>query len=74
MGIFPDVPEFVGQLRKLESGVYVNHHETMLHFEMYSKQGDSSGQKLTVRSNPPFQRRSDLIDPTPFLERLQHGG
>ena len=37
----------------------------MLHFEMYS--GSETG-GLTVRSNPPYQRRSDLIDPTPYLD------
>lgn len=36
----------------------------MLHLEMYS--GQASG-GLTVRSNPPYQRRSDLINPTPYL-------
>lgn len=36
----------------------------MLHFEMFS--GDSKG-PLTVRSNKPTQRRSDLLDPTDWL-------
>ncbi len=65
---------YVGQMRKFESGVYINHHETMLHFEMYSKEAAGSDRKLTVRSNPPFQRRSDLVDPTPFLETLRQNG
>ena len=42
------------------------HRDSMLHFEMYS--GFDSG-PLTVRSNPPFQRRPDLMDPTGFLDR-----
>lgn len=48
---------FVG---KLESG------SSMLHFEMYA--GTASG-SLTVRGNPPYQRRSDLLDPTPYLDQ-----
>jgi murein DD-endopeptidase MepM/ murein hydrolase activator NlpD len=39
---------------------------SMVHFEMFS--GTASG-PLTVKSNPPFMRRSDLIDPTPFLDQ-----
>ena len=39
----------------------------MLHFEKYS--GHLSG-PLTVSSNHPFQRRKDLITPTPFLKAL----
>ena len=47
----------------------------MLHLEMYS--GEASG-PLTQRNqapskkfgaNTPFQRRKDLIDPTPFLDK-----
>jgi murein DD-endopeptidase MepM/ murein hydrolase activator NlpD len=38
---------------------------SMLHFEMYA--GTEKG-ALTVKGNPPFQRRKDLIDPTPFLD------
>lgn len=38
---------------------------SMLHFELYS--GNSSG-RLTQRGNAPFQRRSDLVNPTPYLE------
>jgi murein DD-endopeptidase MepM/ murein hydrolase activator NlpD len=37
----------------------------MLHFEMY--QGNVSG-PLTVRSRKPYQRRSDLLDPTTYLQ------
>jgi murein DD-endopeptidase MepM/ murein hydrolase activator NlpD len=36
----------------------------MLHFEMYSGKGKGN---LTVRSNMPTQRRSDLMDPTDWL-------
>jgi len=38
---------------------------TMLHLELYA--GSGSG-PLTVRANIPFQRRSDLVDPTPVLD------
>ena len=40
------------------------YRDSMLHFEMYS--GAAKG-PLTQRKNPPYQRRSDLIDPTPYL-------
>jgi murein DD-endopeptidase MepM/ murein hydrolase activator NlpD len=46
---------FVGKMRV----------DSMLHFEMYD--GSGAG-PLTVRNNRPFERRSDLIDPTPFLD------
>lgn len=38
---------------------------SMLHLEFYT--GSGSG-NLTVRGNRPFQRRSDLADPTEFLD------
>lgn len=38
---------------------------SMLHFEMYS--GKASG-ALTNRANKPFMRRSDLMDPTFYLD------
>jgi murein DD-endopeptidase MepM/ murein hydrolase activator NlpD len=40
--------------------------DSMLHFEMYSNR---SFGPLTVESNPGFQRRADLIDPAPYLDR-----
>jgi murein DD-endopeptidase MepM/ murein hydrolase activator NlpD len=40
------------------------HHSSMLHFELY--QGSNTG-PLTQRSNTPYQRREDLLDPTPYL-------
>ena len=52
-----DVIGFVGRLST--SG------NSMLHLEMYS--GTKAG-LLTVRENPPLQRRSDLLDPTEFLD------
>lgn len=47
---------YVGQLASGSS---------MLHFEMYSGTGSGG---LTVRSNKPYQRRQDLIDPTSYLD------
>jgi len=41
--------------------------DSMLHFELYS--GSQFGE-LTQRNNEPFQRRSDLVDPTALLDRL----
>lgn len=38
---------------------------SMLHFELYG--GTVPGQ-LTNRNNPPYLRRSDLINPTEFLD------
>jgi murein DD-endopeptidase MepM/ murein hydrolase activator NlpD len=37
----------------------------MLHFEMFA--GTATG-PLTIKNKPPWNRRSDLIDPTPFLD------
>lgn len=43
--------------------------QSMLHFEMYS--GKASG-PLTVFNSPNlFKRRSDLLDPTPFLDHAE---
>jgi murein DD-endopeptidase MepM/ murein hydrolase activator NlpD len=42
------------------------YRDSMLHFEMY--EGTATGQ-LTQRSNPPYQRRSDLMNPTDYLDR-----
>lgn len=39
--------------------------QSMVHFEMFS--GDVDG-PLTNRANPPYMRRSDLLDPTPHLD------
>lgn len=52
--------QVIAYVGKLDSG------SSMLHFEMYA--GTASG-GLTVRSNQPFQRRSDLLDPTPYLDQ-----
>jgi len=43
-------------------------HLNMLHFELYS--GNAEG-PLTTRGGNSFQRRSDLLDPTPYLVRWE---
>lgn len=53
---------YIGKMNTIKS--------TMLHFEMYK--GTESG-PLTRRDLPPFQRRSDLIDPTSFVDKLVSG-
>lgn len=42
--------------------------DSMLHFEMYS--GTATG-PLTNTANPPYMRRSDLLNPTNFLLKLR---
>ena len=49
---------YVGELRGLNM--------SMLHIELYSGKGTGP---LTVRNRKPYMRRSDLIDPTPVLEK-----
>lgn len=51
--------QLIAYVGRLASG------SSMLHFELY--RGTSSG-GLTVRSNPPYQRRADLVDPTSHLD------
>ncbi len=52
--------QIIGHVGKL-----VSMHVSMLHFEMYK--GTATG-PLTNLANKPYMRRSDLIDPTPFLD------
>jgi murein DD-endopeptidase MepM/ murein hydrolase activator NlpD len=51
--------QHIGSIGRLSGGSH------MLHFEMYD---NSATGPLTVRKNAPYQRRSDLIDPTPYLD------
>ena len=51
---------YVGKLRGLSF--------SMLHLELYSGSGVG---KLTVRGNKPYQRRSDLINPTKILQKAK---
>ena len=37
----------------------------MLHLEMYSSTEHTD---LTLKGNPPYQRRKDLFDPTPSID------
>ena len=50
----------VGELRGINM--------SMLHLELYS--GEEAG-ALTNRNNSPYKRRSDLIDPTPVLDKAK---
>ncbi|HRE54326.1 MAG TPA: M23 family metallopeptidase [Candidatus Competibacter sp.] len=61
-GIKKGSPVTEGNLIAYVGKMYVS---SMLHFELY--EGSASG-PLTVRSNPPYQRRSDLIDPADYLD------
>jgi murein DD-endopeptidase MepM/ murein hydrolase activator NlpD len=59
---------YVGKLRNIS--------QSMLHFEMYAGI-DSRGRRYTIESltdvkNPPYKRRNDLLDPTPYLDRWVH--
>ena len=40
----------------------------MLHFEMYARGNDHS----TLRGGGPYKRRSDIMDPGPFLDKWVH--
>lgn len=52
--------QVLGKISKLTGIV-----NTMIHFEMFSKKATG---ELTNNSSP-YNRRSDLIDPTPFLDQ-----
>jgi murein DD-endopeptidase MepM/ murein hydrolase activator NlpD len=58
--------QHIGSIGRLSGGSH------MLHFEMYD---NTATGPLTNRKNPPYQRRADLIDPTPYLDaaRLDAG-
>jgi len=64
------VPSLFGLATDYEQWGYVvkmpGYKRTMLHFEMYSKKATGP---LTNKQNPPYKRRSDLIDPTQFLNK-----
>ena len=54
-----------------EVGKLSNYNKSMLHLEMYAT-AQSVAPKindLTQRKNLPFQRRSDLIDPTDSIDQ-----
>jgi len=61
----------------MKGGAVVNHHETMLHFEMYQGNGGQEYADLTEEGNAEYlyvpekkyQRRKDLLDPTGDLEK-----
>ena len=61
-GLIEQAPVSYTHLDVYKRQMYVS---SMLHFELY--EGSGSG-PLTVRSNPPYQRRSDLIEPADYLD------
>nr|WP_308937288.1 M23 family metallopeptidase [Duganella sp. 1224] len=61
-----DVIGKVGQLIKPNGS---RHKDTMLHLEMYSSDLSPLKKSLTDKARGPFQRRSDLIDPTGTLDK-----
>ena len=58
--VHPGERVVAGQIIGFVSGV-----TGMLHFELYDR---APGSSLTVRSNRPYQRRKDLINPTAWLD------
>jgi len=56
----------VGQLIKDNGEKY---SRTMLHLEIYSSDKDTLKDRLTNKNHPPYQRRSDLVDPAPTLDK-----
>jgi murein DD-endopeptidase MepM/ murein hydrolase activator NlpD len=48
-------------------GLLVSLKRSMIHFELYS---NTAAGPLTVRSNLPFQRRKDLVNPTSLVDKL----
>lgn len=43
----------------------------MLHLEVYESSTDPRIESLTNVSNSPYQRRRDLVDPTPYVDKMQ---
>jgi len=66
--LFPQVGDDVRSGQIIGHIADIQQKQSMLHFEMYS--GNESG-SLTNKSNMPFQRRSDLMNPTNFLFNLR---
>lgn len=59
--------QLIGYIRTVKlSGRYLAN--TMLHFELYS--GKAKG-ALTVAKALPYQRRSDLLNPAPYLQKWE---
>ena len=55
----------IGILRKIKVP------SNMLHLEIYNSSTDPRIESLTNVSNPPYQRRRDLVDPTSYVDKMQ---
>ena len=55
----------VGVLKKIKVP------SNMLHLEVYESSTDPRIESLTNTSNSPYQRRRDLVDPTPYVDKMQ---
>lgn len=67
IGMVLESGQVIGKIAKLEASGH-SFPSDMLHFELYSGKGKGS---LTNLKNMPFQRRSDLVDPSDFLDRIK---
>ncbi len=63
--------DVIGQVGQLIHDNGTKHKDTMLHLEMFSsnKLPVDSNTQLSDKTRAPFQRRSDLIDPTATLDK-----
>jgi hypothetical protein len=61
--------EVIGKVGQLIKPNGTRHKDTMLHLEMYSSDLSPLKKSLTDKAHGPFQRRSDLIDPTGTLDK-----
>jgi murein DD-endopeptidase MepM/ murein hydrolase activator NlpD len=67
-GGFVDAGEQIGTIATIKGHGKLH---PMMHFELYSGQGNG---RLTQPGSKGFQRRSDLVNPTPLLDQLRFGG
>lgn len=56
--------QLIGHVAKID-GI----EKSMLHFELYDNQNDKTA--LTILPKPPYNRRSDLLDPTEYLDKAE---
>lgn len=61
--------EVIGKVGQLIKPDGTRHKDTMLHLELYNSNMSTSKSSLTDKKRGPFQRRSDLVDPTATLDK-----